>query len=141
MPQLKDILQGRELYSAQVGQTVSEVAARMAAWNVGAVVVLEEGALRGVFSERDLMRRVVAPRRDLERTRIEEVMSTGLTTVEESATIEEAMELMGRCGCRHLPVLRAGQVAGFISMRDLMLYELERKSDEIAHMRSYIQSA
>ncbi len=50
------------------------------------------------------------------------------------------MELMRRCGCRHLPVMREGAIVGFISMRDLMLQEIERKTDEIEQMRNYIQS-
>ncbi len=86
MPRLRDILQGRSLLSAQTGETVAEVARRMASWNVGAVVVLENGALRGVFSERDLMKRVVVPQRDPEATRIDEVMSTDLTKADEYAT-------------------------------------------------------
>jgi CBS domain-containing protein len=120
---------------------VAEVARRMASWNIGAVVVLERGELRGIFSERDLMRRVVVQRLDPAATRVDEVMSTDLTTTQESATSEQAMELMRRCGCRHLPVMRGGSVVGFISMRDLMLYELEQKTDEIQQMRNYIQSA
>jgi signal-transduction protein with cAMP-binding, CBS, and nucleotidyltransferase domain len=141
MPLLSDILKGRNLLSAQTGETVAEVARRMASWNVGAVVVLEQGgALRGVFSERDLMKRVVVPRRDPETTRIDEVMSTDLTKAEEHTSVEEAMEMMRRCGCRHLPVMRDGSIVGFISMRDLMLQELAAKTDEIEHMRNYIQS-
>jgi CBS domain-containing protein len=141
MPSLKDILQARALEAAEVGQTVAEVARRMAERNIGAIVVLEKGELRGIFSERDLMRRIVVQRLDPEATRVEAVMSTDLTTADESATVEEAMELMRGRGCRHLPVMRSGRVTGFISMRDLMLCELERKTEEIAHMRSYIQGA
>ncbi len=142
MPQLKDILHGRALFSAEAGETVAQVAARMAALNVGAILVLDtQGDLRGVFSERDLMKRVVVEGLDPERTRVEHVMTTDLTKAEESDTLEQAMELMRRCGCRHLPVMRDGRAAGFISMRDLMLYELERKTEEIEHMRNYIQNA
>jgi CBS domain-containing protein len=68
-------------------------------------------------------------------------MSTSITKADEQTSAEEAMELMRRCGCRHLPVMRARQVVGFISMRDLMLDELEQKTEEIRHMRNYIQSA
>ncbi|MGD0201122.1 MAG: CBS domain-containing protein [Bryobacteraceae bacterium] len=141
MPSLKDILRARTLEAAEVGQTVAEVARRMAERNIGAIVVLEKGELRGIFSERDLMKRIVVQRLDPEATRVEAVMSTELSTADESATVEEAMELMRRRGCRHLPVMRSGGVIGFISMRDLMLCELERKTEEIAHMRSYIQGA
>jgi CBS domain-containing protein len=140
MPQLKQILHARELFSVQPGQTVAAVAAHMAALNVGAIPVIEDGELRGVFSERDLMKRVVVGGLDPQRTLVSDVMSTHLTKADEHTTSEEAMELMRRCGCRHLPVMRASEVVGFISVRDLMLDELEQKADEIRHMRNYIQS-
>jgi len=116
------------------------VARVMAARNVGAILVLENGELRGVFSERDLMTRVVVAGLDPAQTRVEKVMSTHLSTIQETATIEEAMQLMRQSNCRHLPVMRGSQVTGFISMRDLMLFELERKTDELRHIHRYIQS-
>jgi signal-transduction protein with cAMP-binding, CBS, and nucleotidyltransferase domain len=141
MCQLKDILQNRTLLWAEAGESVAQVAARMAALNVGAIIVLDRGELRGVFSERDLMKRVVVRGLDPERTPVDTVMSTDLTKAEESTTVAEAMELMRRCGCRHLPVMRGGRVTGFISMRDLMLHDLQEKTEEIEHMRNYIQNA
>ena len=140
MPQLKDILHNRKLFSVHPDQSVAAVAAHMAALNVGAIPVIENDELRGVFSERDLMKRVVVAGRDPQRTLVGEVMSTNLTKADERTTSEEAMEMMHRCGCRHLPVMRSGDVVGFISMRDLMLDELEQKAEEIRHMRNYIQS-
>lgn len=141
MPRIMDVLQQRDVLWAETGRSVAEVAQTMAALNVGAIPVLENGKLRGVFSERDIMRRVVAEGRDPAMTRVDEVMSTELTKVEETARVEEAMELMRRSNCRHLPVMRGTEVAGFISMRDLMLFELERKTEEVQQMRAYIQSA
>jgi CBS domain-containing protein len=141
MPRLKDILQDRPLFAAEAGETVFQAATRMAALNVGAILVLDQGALRGVFSERDLMKRVVVPGLNPETTLVAEVMSVELITGDEETTVEEAMDMMRRCGCRHLPVMRAETVVGFISMRDLMLHELEQKADEIAHMRNYIHGA
>lgn len=140
MPQLKDILHNRKLFSVQPDQTVAAVAAHMADVNVGAIPVIENNELRGVFSERDLMKRVVLGGRDPQQTLVGEVMSTNLTKADERTTSEEAMEMMRRCGCRHLPVMRSSEVVGFISMRDLMLDELEQKAEEIRHMRNYIQS-
>jgi len=140
MPQLKDILHSRKLFSVHPNQTVAAVAAHMAAVNVGAIPVIENNELRGVFSERDLMKRIVVGGRDPERTLVSDVMSINLTKADERTTSEEAMEMMHRCGCRHLPVMRGTEVVGFISMRDLMLDELEQKAEEIRHMRNYIQS-
>ena len=94
--------------------------------------------LRGVFSERDLMKRVVLERLDPERTAVRDVMSTAVVTIDELAPIEEAMAAMHANNCRHLPVMRANRVVGFLSMRDLMNYELARKTEELHHMRAYV---
>jgi CBS domain-containing protein len=68
-------------------------------------------------------------------------MTSEITTVEESATLEEAMATMQRHKCRHLPVTRAGAVSGFLSMRDLMDYQLARQAEELQHMQAYIHGA
>lgn len=141
MPQVRDILQDRELFYVEQHETVAEAARRMVEHNVGATLVLESGQLRGIFSERDLMRRVVVERRDPATTPVEEVMSTSLVTVEDTDSLEEAMARMHSHNCRHLPVIRAKQVVGFLSMRDLMNHELAVKTEEVRHMRAYIQGS
>jgi CBS domain-containing protein len=135
---VKDVIQNREMYSVSEDRSVAEAAARMAELHVGAILVLTNGQLRGVFSERDLMLRVVLQRRDPDRTQVRDVMSTSLATIEESAGIEEAMENMTAYNCRHLPVMRENRVVGFLSMRDVMQWDLARKTDELHHMRAYI---
>jgi CBS domain-containing protein len=138
MSLVRDIVQDRELFHVEEGYSVADVARRMAELHVGAVVVLNGARLCGVFSERDLMKRVVLERRDPETTPVEQVMSTAVTTVDELASIEDAMELMQLHNCRHLPVTRGSRVVAFLSMRDLMNYELARKTEELHHMRAYI---
>ena len=138
MNRLSDLLRDRQMFHVEPARTVSEVARRMSELSVGAVLVLENGRLCGLFSERDLMTRVVVAGRNPDETLLREVMSTELATIEESATSEEAMELMRRNKCRHLPVTSGPEVVGMISMRDLMNYELERKTEEIQHMRAYM---
>jgi CBS domain-containing protein len=141
MSQVRDILGSRELFHVDPGETVGNVARRMAELQVGAILVLDGGELRGVFSERDLMRRVVVERRDPERTPVRDVMSTGLATIDELAPVEDAMAQMEAHSCRHLPVMRGSKVAGFLSMRDLMHYEVARKTEELSHMRAYIHGS
>jgi CBS domain-containing protein len=138
MSSVRDIVHGRELYSVEEGSSVAEVVRRMAELHVGAILVMKGEHLRGIFSERDLMKRVVLDRMDPDRTRVEEVMSTVVVTVDELAPIEEAMERMQSHNCRHLPVTRGSRVIAFLSMRDLMNYELARKTEELHHMRAYI---
>ncbi|MGH9657156.1 MAG: CBS domain-containing protein [Bryobacteraceae bacterium] len=141
MARVREIVRGRPLYSVDKSNTVAQVARRMAELKVGAIVVLSGPELCGLFSERDLMTRVVARGLDPASTPVSEVMSTELSTVDESAALEEALERMHTAGCRHLPVMREGRVTGFLSMRDLMNYELARKTEELKHMRAYIQES
>jgi len=141
MSRVRDIIGDRDLFSVEENETVAAVARRMAELQVGAILVLDAGALRGIFSERDLMRRVVLERLDPERTPVTGVMTTDLATLDESATVEEAMEAMQSRKCRHLPVMREGRVTAFLSMRDLIHYELARKTEELGHMRDYIRKS
>lgn len=141
MYRVRDLLKGRETFSVQESHTVAEVARKMADRKVGAILVLEGGELRGLFSERDLMVRVVLEGRDPASTPVGDVMTRDLATVDENHTVESAMESMHAFKCRHLPVLRGNEVAGFLSMRDLMDFELSRKSEELQQMRAYIHGA
>jgi CBS domain-containing protein len=140
MSQVRDIVHDRELFHVAEQNTVAEVARRMADLHVGAILVLNGEQLRGVFSERDLMKRVVLERLDPDRTPVSDVMSTEMVTIDEMASLEEAMEAMQTNNCRHLPVMRANRVVGFLSMRDLMNYELARKTEELHHIRAYVSS-
>ena len=141
MARISQILSDRELYHVEPSQTVLNVAAKMAELHVGAILVLEDGALRGIFSERDLLRRVLVDGRDPRTVTVAQVMTASPATVDESATADEAMEIMHQHGCRHLPVMRNGRVVQLVSMRDLMYFDLERKAEEIRHMRDYIHGA
>jgi signal-transduction protein with cAMP-binding, CBS, and nucleotidyltransferase domain len=141
MAHVRDIVGNRVLFSVQESETVAGVARQMADFHVGAILVMDYGQLRGVFSERDLMLRVVLQRRDAESTPVSAVMSTEVATIDEAATAEEAMEAMHRHNCRHLPVTRAGEVVGFLSMRDLMDFQLARQTEELHHMKAYIHGA
>jgi CBS domain-containing protein len=141
MAQVRDLVGHRVLFSVQENESVAAVAHQMANLHVGAILVIEQGDLRGVFSERDLMLRVVLQRRDPETTAVREVMSSNVATVEETASLDEAMEAMHRHNCRHLPVTRGGPVVGFLSMRDLMDYQLARQNEELSHMKAYIHGA
>jgi CBS domain-containing protein len=141
MARISQILSDRELYHVEPSQTVLDVAAKMAELRVGAILVLEDGALRGIFSERDLLRRVLVDGRDPKTVTVAEVMTPSPATVDEAATADEAMEIMHQHGCRHLPVMRNGRVVQLVSMRDLMYFDLERKAEEIRHMRDYIHGA
>jgi signal-transduction protein with cAMP-binding, CBS, and nucleotidyltransferase domain len=141
MSHVRDVVGQRDLFSVEEQQSVAEVVRKMSDLRVGAILVFSGDRLRGVFSERDLMKRVVLEGRDPQATAVALVMSTDVATVDESASIEEAMESMQAHSCRHLPVTSDGRVVAFLSMRDLMNFELALKTEEIHHMRQYITNA
>src|SRR5438309_7805499 len=111
MSLVRDIVHQRELFYVEEHHTVTEVARKMAELHVGAILVLNGAELCGVFSERDLMKRVVLECRDPARTPVGDVMTKEVATIDELASIEEAMEAKQAHGCRHLPVKRGQQVA------------------------------
>jgi len=141
MASIRDLISNRTIHYVEPAQTVFEAAHYMVDCNVGAVPVLEDTRLVGIFSERDIMRRVVTEGRDPLTTRIAEVMSTDLCTVGPNAGSEEAMCLMQAHGVRHLPVCDGRTLVGFLSLRDLLRCHLEEKSGEADMMRAYIQTS
>jgi len=136
-----DLIDKQDTYRADGAQTVLEVVEAMVARNIGAVPVLRNGILVGIFSERDLMKRVVAEGRDPRRTRIEEVMTEDPLTVSPGETIENCMILMRRHGFRHLPICEGKQLLAMVSLRDVLLHDLTEKDYEVRMMRAYIQAS
>ena len=141
MATIRDLISNRTIHYVQPSQTVFEAASYMVDRNVGAVPVLDDTKLVGIFSERDIMRRVVTEGRNPMTTRIAEVMSTELHTLGPGASSEEAMCLMQDHGVRHLPVCEGSTLVGFLSLRDLLRCHLDEKSGEAEMMRAYIGSS
>jgi CBS domain-containing protein len=135
-----DLINNQDTYRADGTQTVLEVAQAMVARNIGAVPVLRDGVLVGIFSERDLMKRVVAEGLDPRTTRLEEVMTEDPLTVSPSESVENCMVLMRRHGFRHLPICEGKQLLGVVSLRDVLLHDLTEKDYEVRMMRAYIQA-
>jgi len=141
MATIRELINNRTIHYVQPSQTVFEAASYMVDRNVGAVPVLDDAKLVGIFSERDIMRRVVTEGRDPLTTRIGDVMSTDIRMVEPSASSEEAMCVMQSHGVRHLPVCEGRTLVGFLSLRDLLRCHLDEKSGEAEMMRAYIQTS
>ncbi|MFZ1917648.1 MAG: CBS domain-containing protein [Terriglobales bacterium] len=137
---ISDLLKNQAVISAEPHQTVLEVARLMVDHNIGAVPVLQQGRLLGIFSERDLMNRVVVGGKDPARTLVSHVMTEDPMTVQPSDSLETCMTLMRRHGFRHLPVCSDRELRGFISLRDILLHDLNEKDDEVRMMRAYLHS-
>jgi len=136
-----DLINTQDTYRADANQMVLDVAQAMVDRNIGAVPVLSDGLLVGIFSERDLMKRVVAEGRDPGTTRVETVMTDDPLTVTPDESLETCMVLMRRHGFRHLPVCEGKQLRGIVSLRDILLHDLNEKDHEVRMMRAYIQAA
>ncbi len=140
MGSIYDLVRGNQLIVATEEQIVTEVARLMGEHNVGAVPVLRGADLVGVFSERDIMKRVVAEGRDPQKTRVGDVMSTDVHAVSPSETLQDCMVLMKMHSIRHLPIVDANRLVGVVSLRDILLHEVTEMDGEVRAMRAYIQS-
>lgn len=123
---IKDIIARQRLLTVRPEETTSDAARRMIAHNVAAVPVVDgDGLLLGVFTERDLLRRVVAEGRDPASTPIAQVMTPAPHVVAPEATVMDAMRVMQERHVRHLPVAANGRAVGMISIRDFLGFELD----------------
>lgn len=137
---IRDVIRDREPYSMKASASVQDAAEFMAARNVGAVCVMDEGGkLLGVFSERDVVKRVVLQKRDPVAVQVGDVTSELRAVINCDETPHQALERMELIGTRHLPVVDGERWVGMLSMRDLMRVELSEQGDEIKLLHEYIQ--
>ncbi len=135
-----ELIRGQDTYRADAEQTVCDVVRAMVDRNIGAAPVLQDGELVGIFSERDLMKRVVAVGLDPANTCVREVMTEDPLTVSPQEDVATCMMLMRRHGFRHIPLCDGKILKGMISLRDIMLHDLDEKDHEVRMMRAYIQA-
>lgn len=140
MATVNDLIRDRETYWVKADMPVLEAARYMVEHNIGAVAVVREGELVGIFSERDVMKRVVAAGRSPGSTLVSEVMTPRPRTVPPDEPLENCMILMREHSFRHLPICDGKKLRGLISLRDLLLRNLSEKDEEVKQMRAYIQS-
>lgn len=118
-------LMERKLLTVPPETTVRDAASLMARRGVGAVMVVRDGGLAGIFTERDVVFRVIACGLDVTATRLAEVMTTPVKTVDPGKTYGYALLLMHENGFRHMPVLDGGQLVGMVSARNALDPEME----------------
>src|SRR5258707_4579787 len=131
MSTLRDLVKDRRVYSIEAEKTVLEAARFMMEHNIGALPVLRNSELIGIFSERDIMNRVVAVGRQPAYTAVSEVMTPNPRAVKLDETVEECLFIMEEFGFRHLPILEGKELKGLVSLRDVVMRqaaELDRES-------------
>ncbi len=134
MSPIYDLVKDRPVYSVEADRTVLEAARLMMEHRIGAVPVLRNGELVGIFSERDIMNRVVAVGRLPGSTKISEVMTTNPKAVNVDETIENCLYLMREFGFRHLPIVDGKELKGLVSSRDILLRYISMKEAEQRRM-------
>lgn len=132
---------GSEVWSVSPDATVYDALQVMAARNVGAVLVLEDGDLAGILSERDYARQVILKGKASRDTPVRDIMTTSLVTVSPERTIDDCMALMTERRIRHLPVLQADVLLGVLSIGDVVKAVISEKEFHIEQLESYIASS
>lgn len=140
MTTIRSVVCQREPYFVRESATVLDAAEFMASRNIGAVCVLDDGdRLCGIFSERDLLQRVIVKGHDPGALPIREVMSEPRAVITCEETPHEALERMEQVGSRHLPVMDGERWVGMLSMRDIMRVEISDQGAELRLLHEYIQ--
>lgn len=129
------------VHSVSPDVTVADAVAEMNRHRVGSIVVLNNGRLAGIFTERDVLKRVVGAGIDPTTTQVSSVMTSELVTVRPETTVGEAMDLFTNRRCRHLPLLQGDRLIGLISIGDVSRYMADVHRTECEHLKSYISGA
>ncbi|MBK9332536.1 MAG: CBS domain-containing protein [Ignavibacteria bacterium] len=142
MKTLKDLIKDKPMHFVKSGMKIIDVAKFMGLHNIGAVPVLgqsEKLKLIGIFSERDLLRKCIAKEINLFETPVDDVMTKKVIVIDSHDTPEYCMQIMKQENIRHMPVIEGQDLKGIISIRDLMLYDMNQKEEKIEMLNSYIQ--
>jgi CBS domain-containing protein len=138
MKKLRDLMRHGFLFTVQGEATVRETVRVMAANNVGIAIVLEGDRLVGVFSERDVVRRVVDRGLDPDRTPVGDVMTSEIVVGDPDEDYQSAMRKMDQANIRHLLVVKGPRMLSMISIRDLIRVDMQDKGEEIRYLREYL---
>jgi CBS domain-containing protein len=138
---VKELLARKEItsiYSVAPDASVFEAVTQMAEKNVGAMLVVREGKLMGIITERDYLRLVTVQGRTARDTPVHEVMSRKIIYVEPETSMDEAMSIMTEKRIRHLPVLEGDRIMGVLSIGDLVKAKTEKHEMQIRTLEAYI---
>jgi CBS domain-containing protein len=138
MKPIRPLVETREVVVVDVATSIVQAARIMSEHHIGAVPVLEGERVAGVFTERDVLSRVVAAGIDPAATPVSSVMSTSLVVADINEPHDACMRRMQQARVRHLLVLRAGRLAGILSMRDLVALELDERDEAITLLNAYV---
>jgi CBS domain-containing protein len=137
---IRDLLRYKsgDVWTIVPDATVYEALELMAQKNVGALPVVAEGQLVGIFSERDYARKCILMGRHSRETRVSELMSSPVVAIDPSYTVEQCLAMMTEKQFRHLPVLEGGQLTGIVSIGDIGKWVISEQRSTIHDLEGYI---
>ncbi|HMZ06741.1 MAG TPA: CBS domain-containing protein [Anaerolineales bacterium] len=140
MSTVRDMIRkkGSEIFSIAPEETVYEALSRMAKFNTGALMVLNNGKVEGIISERDCVRKLDIEGRSSKSTLVRDIMTTKVIYVEAGQQLEECMALMIEKNIRHLPVFDGKELLGLISVRDVLKEVIDVQKFMISQLEHYI---
>ena len=128
------------VWSISPEQSVFEAIREMSDKGIGALLVMREGKLLGIVSERDYARKVILRGRSSKNTQVQDIMTTDVVCVTPTHTLDECMTLMTIHHIRHLPVMKDGQVVSVVSIGDVVKWIISTQEETIRHLEHYISS-
>jgi CBS domain-containing protein len=142
MKTVNNIIQNnfKSIFSVSPETSVLDALKVMMDKNISALLVTEGSKLKGIFTERDYARKIILLGKSSKATKIEEVMTEKLVTIELSTSIDQCMQIMTERRIRHLPIIENGLVIGIISIGDLVKFVIEDQKQTIEQLQSYISS-
>ena len=141
---IRQVLQGKSinaLYSVSPNQSVLDALRLMAEKNIGAVMVIDNGELTGIFSERDYARKIILQDRHSDDTPVSDVMTPDVITIGPDQRLDECMVIMSDRHIRHLPVIEESKLIGIISINDVVAAIIRDQKTRIASLESYISGS
>ena len=140
MENINKLLSQRELHTVSKGATIRDVVFYMAEKGVGLVPIMDSGKLVGVFSERDLVKRVIAKNKNLDETKVEDIMSTKLIIADVNEANESVLAKMKEANTRHILIIENEKLIGVLAMRDLLELDLSVCRTTVEVLNNYIYS-
>lgn len=140
MSTISEILdhKGGMVLSVDDNETVFDAICLMAEVNIGAVLVQNGETIAGIFTERDYLQKIALKSLSSQKTRVGDVMTMPVITADPGDSIQQCMETMTTCHCRHLPVVENGKLLGIVSIGDLVKWMLDEKQNEVEKLSQYI---
>jgi CBS domain-containing protein len=131
-------LKGNQIFSVAPHESVLRAIEIMATRYVGALLVMNEGTLLGIISERDYARKVILKNRSSHDTPVSDIMTSPAISVSPEDTVHHCIQLMTEGRFRHLPVMKAGRVVGMLSIGDLVKAVIQDQTEHIQQLERYI---